>query len=512
MSPKAGYTFSHWLLNGVATDYAQQFYYTMTDRSAELVAVYTYEYNPGNPAEPNPIDATYRLEFQADPIGSCTFSPSSGQRYKAGSQVNLRAYLQTGYQFLGWYDADDVLLSTSASFAYTMPEAHTTLTARTTYAPYNPNEPQTEQSDVDSEKNSVTVTAYNYVRMYGEENPAFEYRTTGEALTGEPDITCEATTASPVGVYPIVVRQGSIANDNCTFVNGCLTIYKAPLMISAGTYTKKQGEAMPEFALNYEGFKNGETESVLVKKPTVSCEATEASAPGEYPVTVGGAEAQNYAISYTNGKLIVTEADPVTIMAKSYIREYGDENPVFEYTADGASLNGTPEVICEATATSPVGTYDIIVRQGSVKNYNVTYVAGTLTITPAPLTVSVGNYSREQGEENPEFVLTYSGWKNGEDERVLTVKPVPTTTATTDSPVGEYDITVSGGEAQNYTFTYVSGLLTVTEPSGIDALLSTGRPLDVYTTTGLRLRHQVTTLDGLPKGIYIVGGRKVAVR
>ena len=363
-----------------------------------------------------------------------------------------------------------------------------------------------------TEADPVTIMATSYTREYGDENPVFEYTADGAPLDGTPEVICEATATSPVGTYDIIVHQGSVKNYNVSYVAGTLTITPAPLAISAGTYTKKQGEAMPEFALNYGGFKNDESESVLVKKPTVSCEATEASAPGEYPVTVSGAEAQNYAISYTNGKLIVTEADPVTIMATSYTREYGDENPVFEYTADGAPLDGTPEVICEATATSPVGTYDIIVCQGSVKNYNVSYLAGTLAIEPAPLTVSAGSYSREEGEENPEFVLTYSGWKNGEDESALTVKPVATTTATTDSPVGEYAITVSGGEAQNYTFTYVDGVLTVTESSGINALLSAGRPFDVYTTTGLKLRHQVTTLDGLPKGVYIVGGRKVAVR
>ena len=80
---------------------------------------------------------------------------------------------------------------------------------------------------------------------------------------------------------------------------------------------------MPAFTLTYEGFKNGETEAVLSKQPTVSCEATEASAPGEYAVQVSGAEAQNSTISYAAGKLIVTEADAVVITAKSYTRKYG---------------------------------------------------------------------------------------------------------------------------------------------------------------------------------------------
>ncbi len=37
-------------------------------------------------------------------------------------------------------------------------------------------------------------------------------------------------------------------------------------------------------------------------------------------------------------------------------------------------------------------------------------------------------------------------------------------------------------------------------------------PADVYTLSGVLVRSQATTLEGLPKGIYIVGGRKCVVR
>jgi hypothetical protein len=358
----------------------------------------------------------------------------------------------------------------------------------------------------------VTITAKSYTRKYGEANPTFEFTTEGVTLEGKPEITCEATATSPVGTYDIIVKQGTVTNYNVIYVKGTLTIEKAPLTIAAGTYTKKQGEALPEFTLSYEGFKNNETKAVLTKQPTVNCDATVGSAPGEYPVTVSGAEAQNYAISYTNGKLIVVAADAVIVKAKNYTREYGDANPTFEFTTEGAALEGTPEITCEATATSPVGTYDIIVKQGTVTNYNVTYVKGTLTIEKAPLTVSVGNYSREQGQDNPDFVLTYQGWKNGESESVLLSKPVATTTATENSAMGDYPITISGGQAQNYKFEYVDGVLTVTASTFISRILASGKPFDVYALSGKKVRHQVTTLQGLPKGIYIIEGRKVTIK
>lgn len=359
------------------------------------------------------------------------------------------------------------------------------------------------------EPSIVTVTSCS--REYGEANPTFEYTVTGGALVGTPEITCEATAASPVGNYTVKAQKGSITNFNVSFVDGTLTVNKAPLKITAKSYTIKQGEALPTFEATYEGFKNNETKDVLTKQPTITTTATSASEPNTYDIVVSDAEAKNYDISYVKGTLTITEAAPVTISAKSYSREYGEANPTFEYTSEGATLVGVPEITCEATAASPVGTYDIMVSQGTVTNYNVTYVAGTLTITKAPLTVKVEDATREQYLENAEFVITYSGWKLNDDESVLTKKPTATTTATKESPVGEYEIVVSGGEAKNYELSYQNGILTVTESTGI-ATISVTRPVNVYNVQGRMVRSKATTLDGLPKGVYIVNGRKVVVR
>ncbi len=205
-------------------------------------------------------------------------------------------------------------------------------------------------------------------------------------------------------------------------------------------------------------------------------------------------------------------AVPITITAKSYTREYGEDNPRFEYTVTGGAItSGTPTITCSATKTSPVGTYDILIEKGTVSNKTVELVKGTLTITKAPLSVKVENVTREQYVENPEFMITYSGWKLYEDESVLTKKPTATTTATKDSPVGEYEIVVSGGEAQNYELSYQNGVLTVTELTGI-ATISVTQPVNVYNIQGRLVRSKATSLEGLSSGVYIVNGQKVVVK
>ena len=256
-----------------------------------------------------------------------------------------------------------------------------------------------------------------------------------------------------------------------------LTVAKAALTITAKDYTIKQGEALPTFGASYTGFKNGETESVLTQKPTFSCSATSTSAPGTYDITVSNATAQNYDIKYTMGTLTIVKADGVVVTAKNYTRKYGEANPTFEYTSEGKDLDGTPDISCTATATSPVGTYPIVVNKGSVKNYNASYVNGTLTITKASLTIAAKNYTIKQGEALPTFDASYTGFKNGETKSVLTKQPTFVCSATSASAPGTYDITVSGATAKNYDITYTKGTLTI-EESAVEPVITDGNCID----------------------------------
>ncbi|MBR2204521.1 MAG: hypothetical protein IJ914_10105, partial [Prevotella sp.] len=344
----------------------------------------------------------------------------------------------------------------------------------------------------------VTVTAKSYSRNYGEANPAFEYTTSGATLTGTPNISCVATAASPVGEYPIVITKGSVTNYNDNYVNGTLTIKKAPLTITAKSYTIKQGDALPTFEAEYSGFKNNETKAVLTTQPTIRTTATSASAPGIYDIIVSGAAANNYDITYVKGTLTITKADEVVVTAKSYSRQYGGANPNLEYTTAGATLSGTPAISCTATATSPVGEYEIVASKGSITNYNVTYVNGKLTITKAPLTITAKSYTIKQGDALPTFEAEYSGFKNNETKAVLTTQPTITTTATSASEPGTYDIVVSNASATNYDITYVKGTLTITKADEVVVMAKSysrqygeANPNFEYTISG-------TSLSGSP--------------
>ena len=85
------------------------------------------------------------------------------------------------------------------------------------------------------------------------------------------------------------------------------------------------------------------------------------------------------------------------------------------------------------------------------------------TIEPVKLKAKVNSTSRSYGDDNPTFSITYSGFVNGENEKVLTSLPVVTTTVKKTSSVGIYPITISGGSAKNYTLEYEQGELTISK-------------------------------------------------
>lgn len=321
---------------------------------------------------------------------------------------------------------------------------------------------------------SVKVNAKS--RVYGDANPQFDFTYVGlkngdgvPVFTSELTTSTKATKYSDVGDYEVTVSGGVATNYSFTeYIPGTLTITQAPLGISAQSTVREYGEANPEFQFAYSGFKNEDTEECLTTPPTVVTSATPTSSVGEYEITPNGAEAKNYAISYTSGTLTVNKA-PLTVQAEAAERVYGDENPKFTFAYSGFKNEETEEVFTnrpsattEAGLTSAVGTYDIVPSGAEAQNYDITYKNGTLSVTKAPLAVSVVDNKREYGEENPAIALTYSGFKNSDNENCIAEKPAVTVNAEKKSDVGEYTISVAGGLAQNYMFTeYNEGKLTI---------------------------------------------------
>lgn len=149
---------------------------------------------------------------------------------------------------------------------------------------------------------------------------------------------------------------------------------------------------------------------------------------------------------------------------------YGDANySLPQTTVEGLSLTWTSSNTAVATISNNTltikgaGTATITASQAGSDNYLPFSREYQLTIDKAVLTITANDCSKKQGETNPPLTVSYKGFKYNDNASSLTTQPTVTTTATKDSPVGTYPITVSGAVSKNYKFTYVSGTLTVTE-------------------------------------------------
>lgn len=311
-------------------------------------------------------------------------------------------------------------------------------------------------------------------RLYGDADPDFSSTYTGfvnnedvSVVTSHGSYTTTATAKSDVGTYVIKQTGATAQNYVFEYEDGTLTVDKAPLTMTANDKTISYGGTIPTFDANYEGLKNNERQPVWTTQPTISTTATSTTKVGTYPITISDADAKNYQLTINNGTLTIEKAD-LKVIIDNKSRFYGEANPELTYYYSGLKNNETePEwekqPIIETTADikSNVGTYPIRINNAVAVNYNVTATDGALTIKKCQLKVATKDYTRAYGEENPEFELFYTGFVNNEDESVLVAKPKATTTATANTDVGVYDITVSNGVAENYDFSYSGGKLTI---------------------------------------------------
>ncbi len=417
-----------------------------------------------------------------------------------------------------------------------LPAGRHTLQAH--FAPSDPSSYQTPpavtvQLNVDCAP--LTITATDQSMTYGGAVPAFDARYSG-LVNGETDavvggLICGAHDASgrlvsgatPAGTYAITCAGGRAANYTLTYQPGTLRIARAPLAITANDQSMTYGGSVPAFGVSYSGLVNGDTGSVV---PGLTCGATAGGTPvspttlpGRYAINcTATANPANYDFKVTRGTLTIAPA-PLTITATDQNMTYGGAVPRFDARYSGfvngqtasASLSFAPPT-CRATDATgspvspktPAGAYTIACTGATSRAYSITSVTGTLTIAPAPLTITANDQTTPYGRV-PAATWTGSGWVNGESASTLTTAPnsAPTCQATvnggavstTTTAPGRYPDAIScqGAVDPNYTITYASGQLTINPLLSLD---EQGLPSTVP--------HQAT-LDGATVGLPDAG-------
>ena len=121
--------------------------------------------------------------------------------------------------------------------------------------------------------------------------------------------TVSGNTLTIKGAGTAVITATQAGNDGFNELTKTFTLIvnKAPLTITADNKSKQEGAANPELTVSYSGFVYDDTEASLTTLPSVTTTATASSPIGTYPITVSGAVAANYEITYMNGTLTVVD-------------------------------------------------------------------------------------------------------------------------------------------------------------------------------------------------------------
>jgi hypothetical protein len=318
----------------------------------------------------------------------------------------------------------------------------------------------------------LVVSVNNAARAYGSTNPPFSANLSGfvngedsSVLAGALHYFTSAEPSSPIGDYVISASGLDSSNYSLTFSNGTLTVMTAPLSVNVDNQARLYGAANPPLTGSITGLQNADDITA-----NYSTAADTNSPTGNYTINVGltdpAGKLPNYSVVTNVGTLTVGPA-PLLVAVNNSSRAYGHTNPLFSSTfigfvnsEDEAILGGALLYNTVADTNSPIGNYEVAASGLTSTNYDINYTNGILTVTPFELIVTPDNTSRVYGAENPTLTGQISGLQNGDS-----ISATYSTSAATNSPVGNYDIIASlndaGNKLTNYAVTTNMGTLAV---------------------------------------------------
>ncbi len=280
-----------------------------------------------------------------------------------------------------------------------------------------------------------------------------------------------------------------------------LTVRPRPLTIVADDLEYTYGEEFPTFTWSI-------ISGSLAAGDTLTGELACAYAgilDQSYSITQGtlrvedGAGGANYRLEFIPGVLTCHKA-VATLTVTSSDHVYNGRPADFTWISDPAGLTGVITCIgIDGTVYGPsselpinAGTY-LVTVQVEDPHYSGS-VEAILHIHKAPLAVAATHCSRMFGVPNPVFELTYDGFCVGDGPDDIE-PPLATCSATPDSPVGDYVIVLTGGQAANYELIPQEGVLTIT-PAKITASVTVtpavyGDSLDDLTVSAVAT-HAIT--------------------
>jgi len=276
------------------------------------------------------------------------------------------------------------------------------------------------------------------------------------------------------------------------------TISPRPLYVRANATNKVYGENDPALTFIPTGLLSGEAGALggsLTRQPGNNV--------GTYAILSNGLSVSpNYSLNFTPADFqIVPKPLAVTdfIFAAPASLTYDGKPKTFPQAlisglvAGRVEYSGRNATLYPANTLAPTAAGDYTITVTTTDSNYAGSGSTNFTVARATLVARAVDKTRIYGATNPVLDAAVSGFVNGENESVLKQSPSASTLADTSSPVGDYDITVGGGAADNYAFQYLPGKLTIT-------------PALVSPTAVTWVAPASLTYDGTPKAFLVNAG------
>ena len=323
--------------------------------------------------------------------------------------------------------------------------------------------------------------------------------------TGTATITCTSnatglSTTCKVTVGSVKLDQTEIIVEKTKTKTLTATVYPSTLTDKSVTWTSSNTAIATVSS-------KGKVKGVKTGTATITCTSKATGLSATCEVTVGSVKLDQTEVAVNKGKTVTLTATvyPSTLTDKSVT--WTSSNTAIATVSSKGKVKGvktgTVTITYTSNATGLSATCEVTVGSVKLDQTEVTVKKGktvTLKATVYPSTLVDKSVTWKSSNKSIATVTTggkVKGVKAG------TAKITCTSNATGLSTTCIVTVT---GSASTRSLDGDDDELT-----GIDEIetSATVEPFDVYDLSGRKVRHQVTSLDGLPNGIYIVNGKKV---
>ena len=218
----------------------------------------------------------------------------------------------------------------------------------------------------------------------------------------------------------------------------------APLVITASSASVTYGTGPPTITPSYSGFVNGDNASSLTTAPDVLHHGHRRQPGGHLRHVVLGSRRPQLLDQLRrrrgDGHPRAPHHHGVVGHGRPTAARPRRSRPIVTGLQNGESttvLGAGLTCSTAATASSSVGTYATTCSGAVDPNYAITYVAGTTTVIPAPLTITASSGTMTYGGAVPVIIADRLGAPERREPAVLGAGLACTTTATPDELGGE---------------------------------------------------------------------------